>query len=82
MPPYRIGVIGLGQRIAHVLAAMKEVGRRLEVTAYEDEGALLSDGPFEVGWNDPRLTPGDGFIGPPAPLGFATSTANTPGRNP
>ena len=26
MKTYRIGVIGLGQRIAHVLAAMKEVG--------------------------------------------------------
>lgn len=31
---YRIGVIGLGQRIAHVLAAMKEVGWDLEVVAH------------------------------------------------
>jgi predicted dehydrogenase len=33
---YRIGVIGLGQRIAHVLAAMKEVGWDLEVVAHVD----------------------------------------------
>lgn len=36
MKTYRIGVIGLGQRIAHVLAAMKEVGWRLEVAAHVD----------------------------------------------
>ena len=34
--PYRIGVIGLGQRIAHVLAAMREVGWRFEPAAYVD----------------------------------------------
>ncbi len=33
---YRIGVIGLGQRIAHVLAAMREVGWDLELAAYVD----------------------------------------------
>ena len=33
---YKIGVIGLGQRIAHVLAAMREVGWDLEVAAYLD----------------------------------------------
>lgn len=33
---YRIGVIGLGQRIAHVLAAMKEVGWALSLDAYVD----------------------------------------------
>ena len=36
MNDYRIGVIGLGQRIAHVLAAMKEVGWMLEVAGYAD----------------------------------------------
>jgi predicted dehydrogenase len=36
MKTYRIGVIGLGQRIAHVLAAMKEVGWDLEVAAHCD----------------------------------------------
>ncbi|HEY5070794.1 MAG TPA: Gfo/Idh/MocA family oxidoreductase [Caulobacteraceae bacterium] len=36
MKTYRIGVIGLGQRIAHVLAAMKEVGWALEVAGYCD----------------------------------------------
>ncbi|MBW8812127.1 MAG: Gfo/Idh/MocA family oxidoreductase [Caulobacterales bacterium] len=36
MSTYRIGVIGLGQRIAHVLAAMKEVGWDLDLAAYVD----------------------------------------------
>ena len=36
MTAYRIGVIGLGQRIAHVLAAMREVGWDLQVAAYVD----------------------------------------------
>ncbi|HEY8003591.1 MAG TPA: Gfo/Idh/MocA family oxidoreductase [Phenylobacterium sp.] len=36
MKTYRIGVIGLGQRIAHVLAAMQEVGWRLEVSGQVD----------------------------------------------
>ena len=36
LPTCRIAVIGLGQRIAHVLAAMKEVGWRLEIAGYAD----------------------------------------------
>jgi predicted dehydrogenase len=36
MTHYRIGVVGLGQRIAHVLAAMQEVGWNLEVVAHVD----------------------------------------------
>lgn len=36
MKTYRIGVIGLGQRIAHVLAAMKEVGWDLNVAGHVD----------------------------------------------
>ncbi|HZL00202.1 MAG TPA: Gfo/Idh/MocA family oxidoreductase [Caulobacteraceae bacterium] len=36
MKTWRIGVIGLGQRIAHVLAAMKEVGWDLVVAAHVD----------------------------------------------
>ncbi|MEO8112840.1 MAG: Gfo/Idh/MocA family oxidoreductase, partial [Phenylobacterium sp.] len=36
MKTYRIGVIGLGQRIAHVLSAMQEVGWKLDVAAYAD----------------------------------------------
>src|SRR4051812_40571943 len=36
MKTYRIAVIGLGQRIAHVLAAMAEVGWRLDLAAYVD----------------------------------------------
>jgi sugar phosphate isomerase/epimerase len=34
MTHYRIGVVGLGQRIAHVLAAMQEVGWSLDVVAH------------------------------------------------
>jgi predicted dehydrogenase len=36
MKTHRIAVIGLGQRIAHVLAAMKEVGWRMEIAGYAD----------------------------------------------
>lgn len=36
MKVYRIGVIGLGQRIAHVLSAMQEVGWKLNVAAHVD----------------------------------------------
>ena len=36
MKTWRIGVIGLGQRIAHVLAAMVEMGWRLDVAGYAD----------------------------------------------
>jgi predicted dehydrogenase len=36
MKRHRIGVIGLGQRIAHVLAAMQEVGWQMDVAGYAD----------------------------------------------
>jgi predicted dehydrogenase len=36
MKRYRIGIIGLGQRIAHVLCAMQEVGWQLNVAGYAD----------------------------------------------
>src|SRR6195952_3359240 len=36
MKTYRIGVIGLGQRIAHVLRAMDDVGWKLNVGGYAD----------------------------------------------
>jgi len=36
MTTYRIGVIGLGQRIAHVLAAMQEVGWELDIVGHVD----------------------------------------------
>ncbi|MBJ7410501.1 MAG: Gfo/Idh/MocA family oxidoreductase [Phenylobacterium sp.] len=36
MTTYRIGVIGLGQRIAHMLAAMQEVGWNLDLAGYVD----------------------------------------------
>ncbi|MBS0332524.1 MAG: Gfo/Idh/MocA family oxidoreductase [Proteobacteria bacterium] len=36
MKTYRIGVIGLGQRIAHVLGAMAEVGWRLDLAGHVD----------------------------------------------
>ena len=40
MTTRRIAVIGLGQRIAHVLAAMKEVGWDLAVDGYVDENPV------------------------------------------
>lgn len=53
MKTYRIGVIGLGQRIAHVLAAMKEVGWSLQVAAHVDPapvGApILADAGIDPG---------------------------------
>jgi predicted dehydrogenase len=36
MTTHRIGIIGLGQRIAHVLRAMEEVGWKLNVAGYVD----------------------------------------------
>jgi predicted dehydrogenase len=36
MKPHRIAIIGLGQRIAHVLSAMKDVGWRVDVAGYSD----------------------------------------------
>jgi predicted dehydrogenase len=36
MKTHRIGVIGLGQRVAHVLAAMREVGWNLEIAGHVD----------------------------------------------
>lgn len=36
MKTHRIGVIGLGQRIAHVLAAMQEIGWKLDIAGYVD----------------------------------------------
>jgi predicted dehydrogenase len=50
---HRIAVIGLGQRIAHVLAAMKEVGWMLEVAGYADPSpvglSILADAGIESG---------------------------------
>ena len=40
MKTYRIGVIGLGQRIAHVLAAMQEVGWSLELAGFVDPAPI------------------------------------------
>ena len=53
MKTYRIGVIGLGQRIAHVLAAMKEVGWSLEVANHVDPApvgaSILAEAGIEPG---------------------------------
>lgn len=50
---YRIAVIGLGQRIAHVLAAMVEVGWSLELAGYVDPGPvgapILADAGIAMG---------------------------------
>lgn len=53
MRPHRIAVIGLGQRIAHVLAAMKEVGWDLAVAGYADPSPvglpILADAGIDAG---------------------------------
>ncbi|HEX2594330.1 MAG TPA: Gfo/Idh/MocA family oxidoreductase [Rhizomicrobium sp.] len=53
MNKYRIGVIGLGQRIAHVLRAMDEVGWQMEIAGYTDPrpvGAeILAAGKIDAG---------------------------------
>lgn len=59
MTTRRIAVIGLGQRIAHVLAAMKEVGWDLAVDGYVDDnpvGAPIMDAA--------GILPGRGFDTP------------------
>ncbi|MDO8798705.1 Gfo/Idh/MocA family protein [Phenylobacterium sp.] len=57
MKTYRIGVIGLGQRIAHVLAAMKEVGWSLDVASYVDPGpvgaSILAEAGIPLGTSYP-----------------------------
>ncbi len=66
MKSYRIGVIGLGQRIAHVLGAMQEVGWPLELAGYVDPapiGAPIMDGfgiPMGRAYHDPAALLGDG----------------------
>jgi predicted dehydrogenase len=53
MQPKRIGVIGLGQRIAHVLKAMAEVGWSFEVAGYADPSPvglpILADAGIDAG---------------------------------
>ena len=82
MNHHRIGVIGLGQRIAHVLAAMKEVGWMIEVAGYADPSPvglpILSDAGIDPGraYRDEAELLGDGpfdlvMIGSPNHLHFA-----------
>ena len=53
MKTYRLGVIGLGQRIAHVLKAMKETGWRLDLAGYADPAPvglpILADADIAAG---------------------------------
>lgn len=58
MKTCRIGVIGLGQRIAHVLSAMKEVGWSLDVAAHVDPAPVGAPILAEVGI-DPGLACAD-----------------------
>ncbi len=82
MNHYRIGVIGLGQRIAHVLAAMKEVGWMLEVAGHADPSPvglpILADAGIDPGraYRDEAELLADGpfdlvMIGSPNHLHFA-----------
>jgi predicted dehydrogenase len=61
MKTWRIGVIGLGQRIAHVLAAMEEVGWRLSVAGHVDPAPVGLPILSEAG-----IDPGPGFADPEA----------------
>ena len=66
MKATRIGVIGLGQRIAHVLGAMKEVGWNINLAGYVDPapvGApILKDFDIAMGtsYADPQALLKDG----------------------
>jgi len=51
---YKIAVIGLGQRIAHVLAAMQEVGWRFDFAAYVDPAPIGEPILAEAGIAMPR----------------------------
>ena len=86
MNHHRIGVIGLGQRIAHVLAAMKEVGWMIEVAGYADPSPvglpILADAGIEPGraYRDEAELLADGpfdlvMIGSPNHLHFTHLTA-------
>ncbi len=86
MNAYRIGVIGLGQRIAHVLCAMKEVGWPLDVAGYADPSpvglSILRDGGVAPGraYADATSLLADGpfdlvMMGAPNHLHFAHLTA-------
>jgi predicted dehydrogenase len=59
MKAHRIAVIGLGQRIAHVLGAMAEVGWALEVAGYADPSPVGAPILTEFGIDPaaPILTP-------------------------
>ena len=57
MKTCRIGVIGLGQRIAHVLAAMKEVGWDLQVVAHADPAPVGASIMEEAGIDPGRNLP-------------------------
>jgi predicted dehydrogenase len=81
MNHHRIGVIGLGQRIAHVLAAMKEVGWMLEVAGHADPAPvglpILAEAGIDAGrtYADPAELLADGpfdlvMIGSPNHLHF------------
>lgn len=76
MTTYRLGVIGLGQRIAHVLKAMKEVGWRFDLAGYADPSPvgmpILKEADIAPGqaYRDAAALLGDGpfdlvFIGSP-----------------
>ena len=87
MKTYRIGVIGLGQRIAHVLAAMKEVGWSLDIAGYVDPATpiglpVLAEHGIAPGalYPDPKSLLDDGpfdlvMIGSPNHLHLAHLTA-------
>src|SRR5271165_2878487 len=62
MKTYRIGVIGLGQRIAHVLAAMVEVGWRVELAGYADAAPVGLPILAEAGVPAGEIYPGEAAL--------------------
>ena len=86
MNRFRIGVIGLGQQIAHVLGAMQEVGWLLELAGYVDPAPIglpiLAEAGIAPGraYPDPAALLGDGpfdlvMIGSPNHLHYQHLTA-------
>ena len=78
MKTYRIGVIGLGQRIAHVVRAMEEVGWKLAVAGFVDPGPGGLPTLAERGLAPGRACAGAAALVPDAPWAPPDPTANTP----
>ena len=70
MKTHRIGVIGLGQRIAHVLGAMREVGWSLDFAGYVDPAPVGLPILADLGLDRGRVYPDPETL---SPTGRSTS---------